>query len=119
MNVLLVKDEALRIEALHQYEVLATASDPVLDDITRLAAQLCGTPVAAISLIDSDRIWIKARTGIDATELALGSLPCETTILGDTVYEIQDGRHHPQHSDIHPADHGCADALLHTAEIWR
>jgi two-component system, OmpR family, sensor histidine kinase VicK len=95
MNVLLVKDEALRIEALHQYEVLATAPDPVLDDITRLAAQLCGTPVAAISLIDSDRIWIKARTGIDATELALGSLPCETTILGDTVYEIQDGRHHP------------------------
>jgi two-component system, OmpR family, sensor histidine kinase VicK len=95
MNVLLVKDEALRIEALSQYEVLTTASDPVLDDITRLAAQLCGTAVAAISLIDSDRIWIKARTGIDATELALGSLPCETTILGDSLYEIQDARHHP------------------------
>jgi two-component system, OmpR family, sensor histidine kinase VicK len=95
MNALLVKDEALRNEALHQYEVLATASDPVLDDITRLAAQFCGTPVAAISLIDSDRIWIKARTGIDSTELALGSLPCETTILGDTIYEIQDARNHP------------------------
>jgi two-component system sensor histidine kinase VicK len=95
MNALLVKDEALRIEALSQYEVLTTASDPVLDDITRLAAQLCGTPVAAISLIDSDRIWIKARTGIDATELVLGSLPCETTILGDTIYEIQDARRHP------------------------
>ena len=95
MNALLVKDEALRIEALSQYEVLATASDPVLDDITRLAAQLCDTPIAAISLIDSDRIWVKARTGIDATELALASLPCETTILGDTVYEIQDARHHP------------------------
>jgi len=84
MNALLVKDEALRIEALQQYEVLSTASDPVLDDITRLAAQLCGTPIAAISLIDSDRICIKARTGIDVTEVALGSLPCETTILGDT-----------------------------------
>ncbi|HWW23079.1 MAG TPA: PAS domain S-box protein [Edaphobacter sp.] len=92
MNALLVKDEALRIEALHQYEVLTTASDPVLDDITRLAAQLCNTPIAAISLIDSDRIWIKARTGIDATELVLGSLPCETTILGDSIYEIQDAR---------------------------
>jgi len=95
MNALLVKDEALRIEALSQYEVLTTASDPVLDDITRLAAQLCGTPIAAISLIDSDRIYIKARTGIDATELVLGSLPCETTILGDSIYEIQDARHHP------------------------
>ncbi len=95
MNALLVKDEALRIEALQQYEVLSTASDPVLDDITRLAAQLCGTPIAAISLIDSDRIWIKARTGIDVTELALGSLPCETTILGDSIYEIQDARSDP------------------------
>jgi two-component system, OmpR family, sensor histidine kinase VicK len=96
MNALLVKDEALRIEALQQYEVLSTASDPVLDDITRLAAQLCGTPIAAISLIDSDRIWIKARTGIDVTELALGSLPCETTILGDSIYEIQDARSDPE-----------------------
>ncbi|MCU1222867.1 MAG: multi-sensor signal transduction histidine kinase [Edaphobacter sp.] len=98
MNALLVKDEALRIEALNQYEVLNTASDPVLDDITRLAAQICNTPVAAISLIGSDRIWLRSRTGIDSTELALASIPCETTILGDTVYEIQDARHHPDYT---------------------
>jgi PAS domain S-box-containing protein len=95
MNTLLVKDEALRIEALNQYEVLTTASDPVLDDITRLAAQFCNTPVAAISLIGSDRIWLKSRTGIDSLDVSLGSIPCETTILGDTVYEIQDARQHP------------------------
>ncbi len=58
MNALLVKDEALRTEALNRYEVLNTAPDPVLDDIARLAAQLCDAPVAAISLIGSDRIWI-------------------------------------------------------------
>src|SRR5260370_18071258 len=95
MNTLPVKDEALRIEALNQYEVLTTASDPVLDDITRLAAQFCNTPVAAISLIGSDRIWLKSRTGIDSLDVSLGSIPCETTILGDTVYEIQDARQHP------------------------
>lgn len=92
MNALLVKDEALRIEALNQYEVLNTATDPVLDDITGLAAQLCDAPVAAISLIGSDRIWLRSRFGIESHELSLGSLPCETTILGDTVYEITDAR---------------------------
>jgi PAS domain S-box-containing protein len=92
MNALLVKDEALRIEALNQYEVLNTVPDPVLDDITRLAAQLCDTPVAAISLIGSDRIWLKSRVGVDSVELSLGSTPCETTILGDTVYEVSDAR---------------------------
>ena len=98
MNALLVKDEALRIEALNQYEVLNSAPDPVLDDLTRLAAQICETPVAAISLIGSDRIWLRSRFGIDALELSLGTLPCETTILGDTVYEIGDARNGPDYT---------------------
>jgi PAS domain S-box-containing protein len=98
MNALLVKDEALRIEALNQYEVLNSMPDPVLDDLTRLAAQLCETPVAAVSFIGSDRIWIRSRVGMDSHELSLGSLPCETTILGDTVYEIQDARDDPDYA---------------------
>jgi two-component system sensor histidine kinase VicK len=98
MNALLVKDEALRIEALNQYEVLNSAPDPILDDITGLAAQLCDTPVAAISLIGSDRIWLRSRFGIDSYELSLGSIPCETTILGDTVYEISDARNDPNYA---------------------
>lgn len=92
MNALLVKDDVLRIEALNQYEVLNSAPDPMLDDITRLAAQICGAPVAAISLIGSGSIWLKSRFGVHAQDVAPGSLPCETTILGDTVYEIRDTR---------------------------
>jgi two-component system, OmpR family, sensor histidine kinase VicK len=98
MNALLVKDEALRIEALNQYEVLNAAPDPVLDDLTRLAAQICDTPVAAVSFIGSDRIWIRSRFGMESLELSLGSLPCETTILGDTVYEISDARNNPDYA---------------------
>jgi two-component system, OmpR family, sensor histidine kinase VicK len=98
MNALLVKDEALRIEALNQYEVLNSAPDPVLDDLTRLAAQICDAPVAAISLIGSDRIWLRSRFGIDSLDVSLGSLPCETTILGDTVYEISDARNDPDYA---------------------
>jgi two-component system, OmpR family, sensor histidine kinase VicK len=95
MNALLVKDEALRIEALNQYEVLNSAPDPVLDDLTRLAAQICETPVAAISLLGTDRIWLRSRFGIESLEVSLGGLPCETTVLGDTVYVIEDARRDP------------------------
>src|SRR5277367_302088 len=98
MNALLVKDEALRIEALNQYEVLNSAPDPVLDDLTRLAAQICDTPVAAISLVGSDRLWLRSRFGIESPDVSLGSLPCETTILGDTVYEIPDARNDPDYA---------------------
>jgi two-component system, OmpR family, sensor histidine kinase VicK len=95
MNALLVKDEALRIEALNQYEVLNSAPDSVLDDLTRLAAQICEAPVAAISLLGTDRIWLRSRFGVEALEMSVGSLPCETTVLGDTVYEITDARRDP------------------------
>ena len=94
----MVKDEALRIEALNQYEVLNSAPDPVLDDLTQLAAQICETAVAAVSFIGSDRIWIRSRFGMESRELSLGSLPCETTILGDTVYEIPDTRNDPDYA---------------------
>ena len=92
---LLVKDEALRLEALSQYEVLNNAPDAILDDLVRLAARTCDTTVAAISLIDADRLWLRARFGLRATELSLGSTACETTILGDTLYEIVDARVDP------------------------
>ena len=96
MNAFLVKDEALRLEALAHYEILNTAPDPVLDDLARLAAQICDTPIAAISLIGGDRIWLKSHIGLDVTDVPLGSLPCETTILGDTVYEVRDARKDPE-----------------------
>src|SRR5258708_13320493 len=100
MNALLVKDEALRIEALNQYEVLNSAPDPVLDDLTQLAAQICDTPVAAVSFVGSDRIWIRSRFGMESLELSLGSLPFETPILPDPVYEIADT---PSNPDSSPA----------------
>jgi PAS domain S-box-containing protein len=98
MNALHVKDEVLRIEALNQYEVLNAAPDPILDDITGLAAQVCHAPVAAVSLVGNDRIWLKSRFGVNASDVSLGSLPCETTILGDTLYEIQDARLDPNYT---------------------
>jgi len=96
MNALLVKDEALRIQALEQYEVINPATDPVLDEIVRLAAQLCDVPVAIVCLVGQDRLWLKARFGVDTGEVSVGSLPCETTIQGDTVYEISDARMNPE-----------------------
>src|SRR5260370_31346970 len=97
MNALLVKDEALRIEALNQYEVLNSAPDPVLDDLTQLAAQICDTPVAAVSFIGSDRILIRSDFGMESLELSFCSLPCQTTILRDTLYHIFYARNNPDY----------------------
>ena len=58
-------NEAERLHALYECSVLDTAPEEVFDDITRLAAQVCGTPIAAVSLIDEDRQWFKSFLGLE------------------------------------------------------
>ena len=48
-------DEAARIAALYSYDILDTAPEEEFDDLTHLAAHICGTPVALISLVDAGR----------------------------------------------------------------
>ena len=48
--------------------MLDTEPEPAFDDLTRLAADICDTPIALISLVDADRQWFKSRCGLQACE---------------------------------------------------
>ena len=61
-------DEEARLRALQRYEILDTPSEQEYDDIALLAAQICGTPIASISLIDENRQWFKSMIGLDVAE---------------------------------------------------
>jgi PAS domain S-box-containing protein len=58
--------ETDRLAALASYRVMDTAPELAFDDITHLAAQLFGTPIALVSLVDRERQWFKSRHGLDA-----------------------------------------------------
>lgn len=64
----MMTDEALRLAALHSYDVLDTDSEQVFDDLVKLAAETTKSPIALVSLIDSKRQWFKARVGLSVTE---------------------------------------------------
>ncbi len=89
MNAVLIKDESARLQALQQYEALDTP-DPALDDITRLLAQICGVPMAAISLVDAHRVWFKSRVGTEVRELPRAGTPFQATLDAEDVLEIPD-----------------------------
>jgi signal transduction histidine kinase len=57
-----------RLAALRRYDLLDTLPEQVYDDLARLAAHVCQTPIALVSLIETDRQWFKARIGLDAEE---------------------------------------------------
>lgn len=55
--------EADRLESLRSYGVFGTASERTYDGLTRLAAHLCRTPIALISLSGENQQWAKSLYG--------------------------------------------------------
>lgn len=76
--------ETRRLAALKSLMVLDSSPEKAYDDLARTAAQLCGTPVALISLIDAERQWFKARIGTDVLETPREIAFCSHTIRSPT-----------------------------------
>ncbi|MEO5761537.1 MAG: diguanylate cyclase, partial [Vicinamibacteria bacterium] len=64
MSSLLPENEAERLAVLNEYGLLDTPPEAVFDDVAALAARLCQTPIALLSLVDHTRLWFKARFGL-------------------------------------------------------
>jgi PAS domain S-box-containing protein len=92
MNVLLPCNEAERLAALHGYAILDTAAEESFDDIVRLANYICATPIALVSLVDTSRLWFKAKIGFDTSELPREFTFCTQAILKPELFVIEDAQ---------------------------
>src|SRR5271155_303945 len=81
-------NESERLAALRRYDILDTPAEVEFDDFTRLASQICGTPMATIALIDAARQWFKSNIGLEASETSRDTSFCGRTILGCEILEV-------------------------------
>ena len=96
MKAALPLNESDRLSVLREYCIMDTPPEAVFDTFTRLAAYICGTPIALVSLLDENRQWFKSRVGLDAQETprdiafcAHAILQSDTLIIPDTLNDVR------------------------------
>jgi two-component system NtrC family sensor kinase len=84
-------EEEKRLKDLEDYGIIGTPIDPSFDHITKLAAAICGTPIAAVTFIETERQWIKSSLGLGGIKETLRSDSfCTFTIQDNKILEVQD-----------------------------
>ncbi|MCU7371114.1 diguanylate cyclase [Paucibacter sp. O1-1] len=91
MSLPLPAQELERLKDLQALALLDSPRDPAFDDLVSLAAEWCEVPIAAISLIDANRQWFKARCGLDTSETPREQSFCTHAILKpDELMQVPD-----------------------------
>jgi GAF domain-containing protein len=113
--------EARRLEALRRYDILDTPREAAFDEIAALAAEICGTPIGVVNLIDEGRQFFKAEVGLGVRETPLETSFCAKAILEDDFLLVPDATLDPRF-DCNPLVTGepglrfYAGALLKTTD---
>lgn len=106
MEAPLPSNEATRLAALKAYHILDTETEQSYDDITILAAHICGVPIAMISLVDEFRQWFKSKLGVEQQQTPREAAFCAHAILQSGPFIVKDAT----------KDRRLADSALVTGE---
>lgn len=89
-------DEPERLSAVRRYDILDTPPEGSFDRIAALAARCLDAPIAMVNIVDHDRIWCKARYGLEVEELDRAFGFCASAIFQADPYVVEDASVDPR-----------------------
>ena len=88
--------EADRLDAVRRALALHSGPDTALDRISRLAARILDTPLAAVAFVGDERVWFKGRYGLPFASAAAAPGLCVTAAQRGGAYVLIDARADPR-----------------------
>jgi GAF domain len=89
--------EGKRLAAVRRYHVLDTPPDGAFDRVASLAAKLFDAPIGLVTIVDEDRVWIKAAHGLDGVrQVERDPGLCASVVLRDGPYVVGDALTDPR-----------------------
>jgi PAS domain S-box-containing protein len=82
--------EAARLKSLGEYDILDSEQEQAYDDLTRLAAEICGVPMAMITIIDEKRQWTKSQVNVPLVNVDRADSFCNHTIQQRELLVVPD-----------------------------
>jgi diguanylate cyclase (GGDEF)-like protein len=106
-------DDDARVAALHRLGVLDQPPAADLEGLTRLATFVTGAPASVLNLIDTDRQWQAAATGLVCTEVPRSESMCAHVVAADRAVHVADAS-----TDVRFADTAYVDGRLGSVRMY-
>lgn len=90
MKAPLPQNESERLRTLRLFRILDSGSENAFNELTRLAATICDSPISLITLVDEDRQWFKSKVGITVSQTSRDVAFCSHAILQNDVFVVED-----------------------------
>ena len=89
-----------RVAALREMGLLTDTQEEAYDRFTRLAAQICETPIALFTVVTEDEQFFRSQVGLPEPLATTRRTPlshsfCQYVILSSAPLEVADAREHP------------------------
>jgi GAF domain-containing protein len=92
-------DEQRRVETLHALNVVDTLGHAAVTRFVEIGKALFDTPMGAATMIDSDKQWFYARSGLSIHETTRDVAFCNYPIYYGQLFEVTDASHDERFRD--------------------